>query len=102
MNVPEFTAELSLQKSSGHYTMASQNSIGREKVVEPQQYYCGPCDGRRRTCVEPGNRYCFRDPGCLFGDLCPITCYGGDSVWSEPCSGTNGSSTLPPRSRFPE
>jgi len=84
MSMPAFTAESSLCKSIGRYTMAHSGGFARvESIVEPQ--YCGPCIGGRRQCGDYQwvcENYC--PPG---GIICTTHCYqGAFQTYSVPCN----------------
>ena len=87
MKMPGFTAVAALYRSNGRYAIASMGVATPDRsVVRPQ--YCGPCYNGRRQCGEYG-WVCERDPGCIFGDACPVTCHqGGFHTWSIPCGRT--------------
>ena len=88
MNIPGFTAEASLYRSTKCYAMASKGvTVGGEAVIEPQ--YCGPCISGRRQCgAYQWDCGYVCDPGCIFGEqqCCQYVCSQGSfHTWSIPC-----------------
>lgn len=86
MNLPGFTAEKSLQGANASY-IGSYARLVRHSVV-PQQTpgWCGPCVGGYQRCGGPIES-CYRDPYCLFGDLCLHCSLAGWQYWGQPCWG---------------
>jgi hypothetical protein len=78
MNLPRFTAELSLQRSTGRYARTPSDHSSRSgAVIEPQG--CGPCFNGLRQCS--GGLAC--DEVYIDGFFDHWQCY--PQYWSEPC-----------------
>src|SRR5574340_322266 len=89
MDMPGFTAEAALYKSTRRYATASADIVTQnESVVRPQ--FCGPCINGRRQCGDYG-WVCYPDtesPECNILTGCPVVCrQGGFRTWSTPCGG---------------
>jgi hypothetical protein len=94
MNMPRFTGEASLYKTSGHYQMTARLGANA-RVIHPQlcdvecalscDFLCGDLPGPSRLqCL----RQCFRTCGCT--QVCGPCQYYAQTGWSQQCCRPDG------------